>query len=231
MLAGYQPKNLIGSVWEVDLKDLLGEDLYNQVMAKLGDKHKIAIVSDGNWIPKDKFNEVNEAKKQAEEALKERDKQLEQLKKDVGNNAELKKQIEQLQADNKAKEQEYQTKLRDMAVTTAIKLAVAGQVHDPDLVATLLDKTKIEIDESGAIKAGLDDQIKALRESKAFLFIEKQDKGPQFKGATPAESRDSGPGGGIKNPWAKETFNLTEQARILRENPELAKQLQSIAGG
>lgn len=28
-----------------------------------------------------------------------------------------------------------------------------------------------------------------------------------------------------KNPWKKETFNLTEQANILKENPELAKQL------
>jgi len=214
----------------VDLKELLGEELYNQVVAKLGDKHKIAIVSDGNWIPKDKFNEVNEAKKQAEEALKERDKQLADLKKAAEGNEELKKQIEQLQIENKTKEQEYQTKLRDMAVTTAIKLAVAGQVHDPDLVAGLLDKSKIEIDENGTIKAGLDDQIKALRQSKAFLFVEKQDKGPQFKGATPAEGRDPA-SGGIKNPWSREHFNLTEQGRILRENPELAKQLQALAKG
>jgi alanyl-tRNA synthetase len=187
-------------VLKVDLKELLGEELYNQVMAKLGDKHKIAIVSDGNWIPKDKFNEVNEAKKQAEEALKERDKQLEQLKKDAGDNAELKKQIEQLQADNKAAAEKYEAKIKDMAVTTAIKLAVAGQVHDPDLVAGLLDKTKIEIDENGNVKAGLEDQIKALRESKAFLFVEKQDKGPQFKGATPADGRDSASGGGQPQP-------------------------------
>lgn len=29
-----------------------------------------------------------------------------------------------------------------------------------------------------------------------------------------------------KNPWSKETFNLTEQARILREDPQLAEQLK-----
>jgi len=212
----------------VDLKELLGEDLYNQVIAKLGDKHKIAVVSDGNWIPKDKFNEVNEAKKQAEEALKERDKQLADLKKAAEGNEELKKQIEQLQIENKTKEQEYQTKLRDMAVTTAIKLAVAGQVHDPDLVAGLLDKSKIEVDENGNIKAGLDDQLKALRESKVFLFIEQKPAGTTFRGATPADGRDQG-AGGIKNPWSREHFNLTEQGRILRENPELAKKLKASA--
>ena len=40
-------------------------------------------------------------------------------------------------------------------------------------------------------------------------------------------------GGGTNsqaNPWKKETFNLTEQGRILRENPELAKQLKVAAG-
>ncbi len=39
-------------------------------------------------------------------------------------------------------------------------------------------------------------------------------------------------GGGTEakiNPWKKETFNLTEQGRILRDNPELAKQLQAQA--
>ena len=32
---------------------------------------------------------------------------------------------------------------------------------------------------------------------------------------------------GTYNPWKKETFNLTEQARILKENPDLARKLQS----
>ena len=183
------------------------------------------------WVPKHRFDEVNEAKKQLEADLKERDKQLAELKKAAGDNEELRKQIEQLQKQNKEAAEQYEAKIRDLAVTTAIKLAVAGQVHDPDLVATLLDKSKIELDESGNVKAGLDEQIKALREAKSFLFIEqKPDKGPQFKGATPAEGRDPA-SGGIKNPWSREHFNLTEQGRILRENPELAKQLQALAKG
>ena len=179
----------------MDLKELLGEDLYNQVMAKLGDKHKIAIVSDGNWIPKDKFNEINEAKKQAEEALRDRDKQLADLKKAAEGNDELRKQIEQLQKQNKEAAEQYEARIKEMAITTAIKLAVAGQVHDPDLVAGLIDKTKIEIDESGNVKAGLDDQLKSLRESKGFLFVEQKPAGqPQFRGATPADGRDKSNG-------------------------------------
>ena len=38
-----------------------------------------------------------------------------------------------------------------------------------------------------------------------------------------------GEGNGQINPWKRETFNLTEQGRLLRDNPELAKQLQAQA--
>ena len=34
-------------------------------------------------------------------------------------------------------------------------------------------------------------------------------------------------GDGVTNPWSKEHFNLTKQAQILKENPELAAQLKS----
>ncbi|GIQ63625.1 scaffold protein [Paenibacillus cisolokensis] len=213
----------------MDLKELLSEELYNQVMAKLGDKHKIAVVSDGSWIPKDKFNEINEAKKQAEDALKERDKQLFDLKKAAEGNEELRKQIEELQQQNKTAAEQYEAKLRDMTVTTAIKLALSGEVHDADLVLGLIDKSKIVLDDTGNVKSGLDDQVKALRESKAFLFVQKDDNGTKFKGAKPPEGSDKSGGGGQKNPWSREHFNLTEQGRILRENPELAKQLMAAA--
>ena len=37
------------------------------------------------------------------------------------------------------------------------------------------------------------------------------------------------PSGGAKNPFNKDTFNLTEQAKLLKENPELYKQLKAQA--
>ena len=40
----------------------------------------------------------------------------------------------------------------------------------------------------------------------------------------------SGPGGVGVNPWAKDTFNLTEQGRITREEPKRAEQLKRLAG-
>lgn len=145
-------------------------------------------------VPKQKYDEVAEAKKDLEGQVKERDQQLTDLKKNVGDNDALKKQIEDLQADNKAKDEDLKTKIRDLSINSAIKLALAGKVHDADLVAGLLDKTKIEINEDGSIKAGIDDQLKGLRESKAFLFVD--EKGPKPRGWKPADGTGDYNGGG-----------------------------------
>ena len=60
----------------MNLKELLGEELYNQLMEKLGDKHKVAIISDGNWIPKEKFDNLNEEKKQYKTQVDDLNRQL-----------------------------------------------------------------------------------------------------------------------------------------------------------
>lgn len=138
------------------------------------------------YVPKHRFDEVNAAKKQLESDLKERDNQLAELKKNAGDNEALKKQIEQLQADNKKKDEEYQAKINDMAISSAVKMAVAGQVHDPDLILSLLDKSKIKLNDDKV--EGLEDQLKALREAKSFLFVEQQTAGgPQFRGIRPQD--------------------------------------------
>ncbi|WP_068505723.1 phage scaffolding protein [Paenibacillus kribbensis] len=146
------------------------------------------------FVPKVRFDEVNEAKKQAE---KDRDSvggQLEDLKKSAGASEDLKLQIEKLQGENKATKDQYEAKLKDMSLNTALKLALNGQAHDTDIVAGLLDKTKIELDDNGAVKGGLDDQLTDLRESKSFLFVSKDQTPPvpTFKGVSPAEGAGAG---------------------------------------
>nr|WP_278430346.1 phage scaffolding protein [Brevibacillus laterosporus] len=199
----------------MDLKELLksmglSEEQITKIMGGVEEKYK-------GYVPKHRFDEVNEAKKQLETDLKDRDKQLTELKKSVGDNEDLKKQIETLQSDNKAKDEQYQTKIKDMQVSTAIKLALTGEAHDPDLIAGLLDKSKIEINEDGTLKGGLDDQVKALRESKAFLFVEKpQDKGFQFKGAQPAEgTRNNGDNKGQTDDFGKRLADFAKSNESL----------------
>jgi len=64
-----------------------------------------------HFIPKDKYNEVAETKKQLEKDIQDRDKQLDDLKKAVGSNEDLKQQIEKLQADNKKAAEDWQAKV------------------------------------------------------------------------------------------------------------------------
>lgn len=65
----------------------LSEEQADKVMASL----------DGNYIPKTRFNEVNEENKTLKKSVSDRDKQLEELKKSSGDNAALQQQIESLQ--------------------------------------------------------------------------------------------------------------------------------------
>lgn len=119
-------------------------------------------------IPKDKYNEISESKKQLEADIKERNGQLEALKTSTGDLETLKSTIAQLQTDNKKKDEDYQKQLKDIQLSNAIKLALVGKVHDEDIVSGLFDKEKLVVDDGKVI--GLDEQIGKLKESKAFLF-------------------------------------------------------------
>lgn len=150
------------------------------------------------WVPEHRFKEVNEGKKQAEKAIADRDKQIEELGKTAGLGEDLKKQIETLQGENKEAKEKYEADVKALRLDTALKLSLSGQVHDPDIVAGLLDKTKIELNEDGSVKSGLEEQVKNLSESKAFLFVQKEEGKPAFKGAKPAEGTPGSQGGNEK---------------------------------
>lgn len=132
-----------------------------------------------HFIPKEKYNELSEVKKKLESDLADRDKQLEDLSKTAGLSEELKKQIEELQKENRAAKEKYEAELKNLAISNAIKRAIAGKVHDEDLVASLFDKEKLVLD--GDKVVGLDEQLKELQESKAFLFKQEQPDQPGFK--------------------------------------------------
>lgn len=148
-----------------------------------------------HFVPKSQYNDLSETKKKLDKEVADRDKQIEDIKKSAGDNAALQQQITKLQDDNKTAKEKYEAEVKDLKLNTALKLSLTGQAHDPDIVASLIDKSKIELDDTGTVKGGLDDQLKVLRESKAFLFVEKSDN--QFRGAKPQEgSGGSGGSGG-----------------------------------
>ena len=128
------------------------------------------------YVEKNKLDEARKENQTLQQSVKDRDKQLEDLKKAGGDNEELKKQIETLQGENKAAKEKYDAEMKELKLTTAIKIAVAGKVHDEDIAAGLFDRSKLILSDDGKV-TGLEEQLKAIQKEKAFLFKETQPAG------------------------------------------------------
>ncbi|MBR0592099.1 phage scaffolding protein [Bacillus pumilus] len=212
----------------MSLKELLGDDLYAQVVEKAGDQ-KIDIVSNGQWFPKERFDAVNNEKKELKSQLDERDQQLNTLQKQAKGNEELQNAIEQLQEENKKASEEYQQKLDkqafDFAIESALRDAKARNIKS---VKANLNVEELKL--AGDKVIGLDEQLSALKESDSYLFEAENDSSPGLAGRQPHGTVNSAANlPTAKNPFSKEHLNLTEQGRLFRENPELAMRLQKEA--
>ena len=149
------------------LKELLGEELYSQVTEKLGDK-KI-MVDDGNFIPKSRFDQVNQAKKELEVQLKDRDTQLAELSKNNKDNENLLNQIKDLQALNKQTTTDYENKINQMQFDYALDGALTNaKSKNNKALKALLDMNSIKYQE-GKLE-GLQEQIEALQKDASYLF-------------------------------------------------------------
>lgn len=179
------------------------ESILNQAKAEFS-KHA---------VPKETFNNKVEELKTANNTIAD-------LKKENGDNAELQKKVG-----------EYETEIEtlkkasaDTAKTYALKeqLAKSG-VLDPDyLIYKSGGLEKFTFDKEDK-PVGLDDVLKPYKEDKAMAHLFKQETKPPYE-------PHGGGGGGTINPFAKETFNLTEQGKLLKSNPEQARAMASAAG-
>ncbi len=153
------------------------------------------------FIPKSRFDEVNETKKKAEETIKDRDKQLETLKKSTGDTEALKAEIVKLQTANKTEADKYAADIKTVKINAAVETALmAAGAKNVKAVKALLNLDKAALDEDGTVK-GLKDQIKTIKsaEDSKFLFAEKQQTG--LKGVKP------GVGTGQPGKVTKEMFD------------------------
>ena len=128
------------------------------------------------YVAKEQLDTANAEKKQLQEDIVSRDKQLEELKKSSGDNAELKKQIETLQETNKSEAKKHADEMKELRLTSAIKLAITGKVHDEDMAAALFDRTRLVLAEDGSV-SGLNEQLESIRKEKAFLFKDGEGSG------------------------------------------------------
>ena len=162
------------------IQELLGDELWAQVKVKLGSTK--VIVDDGSFIPKSRFDEVNNTAKDLKAQLAERDKQLTDLKPVAEGNEQLTKQLADLTAANAKAAADYEAKLvltkRDFAIASAIAKV---QGKNPRAIKALLDMELVKLE--GETIRGLDEQFTNLKKSDPYLFGDT--KPPQNHGANP----------------------------------------------
>lgn len=142
------------------------------------------------FIPKSRFDEVNNTKKQLEKDLKDRDVQLENLKNSSGDLETMKQTIENLQRDNKVAKDNFEAELAKFKLESAIDTTLLGSnVINTRAVKALLDMDKIKLD--GDVLIGINEQLEALKTAEdskmLFKITETKQKEPNFSGVKPGE--------------------------------------------
>lgn len=185
------------------LEDLeLDKDVIDKIMAENGRDIEAA---------KGDLTEITTERDNLKKDIAARDEQIEALKKSAGSNEDLKKQIESLQAENKA------TKING-AIEKALTAAKALNVTAAK--ALLKDLDKAELSSDGTVK-GLDEQIKALQkdESTKFLFAAPEEsKKTQIKGMTPTDGGDDKPKGVTQKDFARMSYK--DRLKLFNEDRE-----------
>lgn len=168
------------------LKTILGDAYSEEIDGKISEE-----IGKG-FVARTDFNTVNSELKNAKASIKERDGQLEELKKSGGDAATLQAEITRLQGENSAKDKAHAKELNELKLSHAVEHALtAAGARNTTAAKALLGEflSKAELGEDGTVK-GLSEAIKGLTEdtSTSFLFESTSPKPPTLSGAQPAGS-------------------------------------------
>lgn len=193
---------------------------------------KVMAGLDGDFVPKSRFNEVNAELNAAKATVKERDKQLEGLKKAAGDADALQKQIEGLQAANAEQKKAHDAEMKQIRIDSAVERALAGAKAKNNIAAKALLAEFLktaDLADDGTVK-GLDAEVKKLAEGEetSFLFEPARTPGQKFTGARPGEKGDIPPAA-----MTLEQFRAlppAERYKFSSEHPEEYKALYGQGG-
>jgi hypothetical protein len=122
-------------------------------------------------------------------------------------------------------------RVRELELVTPAVTALADIVHDPDLVLkTKLSADQIEREPDGTVVVVDGYQRTPVSEWAKTLpaWMQKQPK-PQGSGAPSSGASTGGIPAGMANPFSRDSFNLTEQARLFRTDRDLYERLKATA--
>ena len=127
---------------------------------------------------------------------------------------------------------ELEAQVRELELITPANTALADVVHDPSIVfkAQLLNPNQIEREADGTVVVVNGYERKPIGEWAKTLpsYMQKAPK-PQGSGAPAGRSAGGDVPPGTRNPFAKDTYNLTEQSRLFRTDRDMYERLKAAA--
>lgn len=161
------------------LKDHLSEETYNAVASELEGKDiKLADLSTGNYISKDKYGALETQLTNTQTLLTDTSAKLETALQNAGDNEALKQEIENIKNANQTEianiTAQFDAKLKNAAVMAELTKAGA---NDPADILPHLKMDAITVTDNGIV--GLSDQLEPIKTAKPYLF-----KGVQKQGAS-----------------------------------------------
>ena len=127
---------------------------------------------------------------------------------------------------------ELEARVRELELIAPANTALADVVHDPSIVfkADFLKPDQIEREADGTVVVVNGYERKPIGEWAKTLpsYMQKAPK-PQGGGAPAGRSTTGDIPSGTKNPFAKESFNLTEQSRLFRTDRDMYERLKAAA--
>jgi len=144
----------------------------------------------------------------------------------------LEQQFREATAEKDKRIAELEARVRELEVLSPAATALRDVVHDPDMILnTQVLKEQIARDPDGqvVIVDGYErTPIADWAKQKLPAWMQKQPK-PQGSGAPAGRSAGGDVPPGTKNPFAKDTYNLTEQSRLFRTDRDMYERLKAAA--
>jgi len=163
-----------------DFKELVGEELFAQVAAKVGEKKILVSEKENDYIPYDRFKEVNTKNTTLTEELKTHKSKIDELNSLIAKSGDYEKTIKELNDKLEAQSQSHKKELYDRDFKAAFDkvLAESGSIDDVALKAHLkMDDIKLE---NGSI-VGAAEQLAKIKQERAYLFKQDEQGKPGIK--------------------------------------------------
>lgn len=189
------------------LKDVLTDETYAKVVEESKDSEiSLADISGGDYVSKAKFDSVEGQLTSTKKLLDDKSKEYDDLKAKAGDNAELKKTIDDLKESHQKELDELSNKATADALRSDTQVHIIQTFKPKDIadVMPYIDMDKVSRKDGKLI--GVDEQVAAIKESKAYFF-EAEDDGNGGNGG----SGGGHPAGGLPH-GGKDTDNAALRA-------------------